>query len=222
MKVGEAVSTIMNRFRALTQDKRLSRRYVQKEILTASKFLFEQKVNGAQFPLDFSYRNVTCVEMIPIQSIECPLVEIRSCRTIMRTKDRLPEVVFSRFGPLIREVTTIDNEKVFKRVTKQGYRNLKNKPRSKMDPKLYYLYDDGYLYILDTEIYSINFQMITFDNEGYVRLTTCQGENCQSAWDFEIQIPDDLLKTAIDLATQAISVNRQIPIDEKPDLNERE
>lgn len=223
MTKGEAVDTIMNKFRALTQDRRLSRRYVLAEIEIASKYLIEQKVSEGTMQTGSLYKEIKCLELIKVDRITCPMVELRTCNILMRSKERLPKVLYSSWGPLIKEVTTIDQEKSFKRVTKRSSRRRSMKPKGPKSNDLYYLYEDGYLWIIDTEVYGLNVELITFDDEKVDSLNGCNNKDeCKSGWDHDLVLPESITQAVLDKVTQTISINRQIPIDEKADLNERE
>lgn len=222
MKKGKAVATVANRFRAVGMDRRLSRRYILSEIEDASKVLIEQKVNDGTLQVTSLYQPINCVEMIQVDPITCPELELRSCKIVMRTKEKLPIPLYSRFGPMIKEVTTVDRGKVFERVTYQKYRRLKNLSRGYKKNKLFYIFSEGYIYIMDTEVYKINLEIATFDDETVSQLNSCESNECESGWDKELMIPEYLVATVNNMAAQAVSINRQIPIDDKPNMKENE
>lgn len=224
MTKGEAVDVIINKFRALTQDKRLSRRYVLAELEVASKYYIEQKVNEGNMMTESLFKEIKCLEMVKSDRISCPMIELRQCKTLMRSKEKLPKVLYSGYGPMIREVSTIDDEKVFKRVTKQTSRRRSMRPVGPKSTNFHYLYDGEYLWIPEEEVHAVNLKVATFDDEKVAELNKCgdSDQMCKSGWEYDMMLPETLLKVVIEDVTKSIAINRQIPIDENPNMSERE
>lgn len=224
MLVGEAVSTIVNRFRGLTMDKRLSRGYVLSEINIASRYIINQKIENNTITISKLYQPLECVEMEPVDRISCPMVELRTCKTIMRSRLKLPNLMATKYGPMIREVTTIDGEKRFRRVDKAKARREKYRPKDPLDNTFKFMIgDDGHLYVIDVEIYLLNMEIVSFDYEQLSKFNECNkdyAENCKSAWDQELKIPEDIIQMVLDVVSQKIQIERQIQVDDNPNQSE--
>lgn len=224
MLVGEAVSTIVNRFRGLTMDKRISRSYILSEINIASRYIINQKIENNTISISKLYQALNCVELEVVDSISCPMVELRTCKTIMRSKIKLPELVSTKYGFLIREVTTIDGSKIFRRVDKAKARREKYRPKDPLDNHFKFMIgDDGHLYILDVEIYLVNMEIVSFDYEQISLFNNCdksEEDQCKSAWEQELRIPEDTIQLILDVVSQKIQLERQITIDDNPNQSE--
>lgn len=215
----EIVSLIMNRFRALTQDKRLSRRYVLAEAVNTVKTYIEQRVGDRPMDLHSLFEVIECLEMEKIDSVKCPVVEFKRCGILMRSKERLPKLLYTKYGPLVSEVTNITGDLEFKPSSLRSYKVNKRKTPLRNSSKNFYYVKDGYLYIPDIEIYSVNLLAVSLDSYGKMSASSC-GDKCQSLWEMEFKIPEKLGLSIVDKVTEAISINRQIPIDPNPNLNE--
>lgn len=227
MKKGEIVSMVMNRFRSLTPDRRLSRRYVLSEVEVAMRTIIEQKINDGTLQLDSIYKHIKCLGLEKVNPISCPMLDLRTSKILMRSKKKLPKVLYSRYGSLVREVTTVDNEKLLKKINSKEYRRLKYAPKG-LKEKYHYIIEEGYLWVVDTEIYAVNLQMVTNDDEALTESQECldysgsNSQGCKSGWDYELDIADHLIKVVVDIASQAVSVTKQIPIDDNPNMKENE
>ena len=66
---------------------------------------------------------VTCLEMIEVDKIVCCDAEFALCNTLMRSKHKLPGLLYSALRPAITKVTNVDNTIFFKFAEIKSYRN---------------------------------------------------------------------------------------------------
>ena len=138
----------------------------------------------------------------------------------MKSKKKLPELIYNRYGNTLKEVTTIDDEKEFKSTTPSQYRRDKNRVSS-TDYVDYYV-KDGYLYLIDSEIEVVNLYLITTDLQAVEEASSCSSPGCKSLWDYDFVVADKLEELVIGETVKEISMKKQVPADENPNLNSNE
>lgn len=217
MKHSEAVSKILNTLKSLSKDTRISRRYVLQVLRDRSKNLIAQKLGERTINDEVNlYTEIKCVELEQVEVINCPIISFRSCNVLMKSKKPLPELVFSRLGASIKEITAIDGYFEFKLVTEEQYRRNK-KRKYTLDSEVYvYLGTDNHLYIPDHEIRTVDVTLLTVRTEDVDECSECKEEDCKSGWDYEFIVSDKLEDVVFKEALQIISSTRQIPQDPNP------
>lgn len=218
MNNGEVVSRIIGVLKANSKDSRISRRLVLKTAENKAKFLISQKLGEMSLYREMNlYKEISCIELEAIPVISCPILEFRSCRNIMRSKKKLPELIYSRLGSSLKEVTSVDNLYTFEPITPSQYRL--NKQRSFAIKKDYFYIQEDYLYLPDSEVESVNLLILTQDLYELEQCSECSKNKCKSVWDFEFVCPDKLLEVVIQETIKELSLTKQIQEDVNPNLN---
>lgn len=217
----EFTSRVINGLNALSKDDRISRRYILHVGKQKSMFYISQKLNDRSlFREDNIYKTLDCFELERIEAVKCDIIEFRKCNSIMKSKKKLPKLIYSRYGSTLKEVTTVDEEKEFKPTTPSQYRRDKNRV-SGTDYINYYV-KDGYLYLIDTEIEIVNLYLLTLDLDDIDNVSACSTPGCKSLWDYEFIVPDKLEELIIAETVKEVAMKKQIPADENPNLNNNE
>lgn len=217
---GETVSRIINTFKALSKDNKLYRRHVLKVLLDKATFYISQKLQDKSLYRESNLFSVLdCFEMEAIDKIKCDIAEFRTCGTLMKSKERLPKLLYSKYGPSILEVTSIDESFDFSFVTPQQYRINKKRTNSNLD-LIYYYIKDGYLYIPDREIFAVSIVLLTLDGYDKEQCSQCSENKCKSFWDFEFIVPDKLLEVIVGETIKELTLNRQIQVDQNPNMQD--
>jgi hypothetical protein len=221
MTNSEFVSRVRNGLNSISKDDRISRRYILHVGKQKSTFLVSQKLGERSlFREDNIYSVIDCFEMEAIDVVRCDILEFRRCRSIMRSKCKIPKLIYSRYGGSLKEVTTADEEREFKPTTPSQYRRDKN--RVEKSDYVYYYVKDGYLYLLDSEIELVNLYLITMDMDKIEEDCSCNSDKCKSLWDYEFIVPDKLEEAVLGETIKEISMKKQIPADENPNMNNNE
>lgn len=227
MKNSEIVSRIINNIRAVNKDSHISKRYILKVAQTKSKFLLAQKLGDKSlFGNSDLFRTIKCFKMKREDHIKCGILEFSRCNTLMKSKEKLPETPFSKFGAGIVAVTTIDDGITFEKITPHQFKLNQNRPNSKLFKKHYYYIKDGYLYLPDSEIELVNVVLLPISEEEVEEKSTCKdceedlkGNECKSIWDNEFICSDQLIESVIKDTLQEVFMALRIPIDENPNLD---
>ena len=220
MTNGEITSRIINTFKALSKDVRLSRRYVLKMLQNKATFYISQKLSDKSLFREMNlYKILDCFEMEKIDIYKCDIIEFRSCKKLMKSKKKLPDLIFSKYGSSILEVTSLDGEYLFKAITPVQYRMNKQRAGNNINKQFFYI-KDGYLYIPDSEIAVVSLSLITLELYDLEQCSSCSKEKCKSAWEFEFIVPDKLLEVVISETLKELSINRQIQEDQNQNLQD--
>ena len=223
MTNAEIVSRIRNGLNSISKDDRISRRYILHVAKQKATFLISQKLNDRSlFREDNLYKTVDCFEMESVDVVRCEILEFRRCKSIMKSKCKLPKLIYSRYGGSLKEVITADGEKEFKPITPSQYRRDKN--RVEGSDYIYYYVKDGYLYLLDTEIELVSLYLISMELDSVEDGCCCNdnSEECKSLWDYEFNVPDKLEEAIVGEAIKEVAMSKQIPRDENPNSNNNE
>lgn len=164
------------------------------------------------------FKVLDCFELEKVDIIKCPIIEFRTCKQLMRSKKQLPELIHSKYGSSVKEVTSLDGEFLLKPITPYQYRLNKQRKTDSKEP--YFYVKDGYLYVPDLEVEMVQVTLITQDLYDLNECSECKKQNCKSAWDYEFVCSDKLLEAVIQETIKEVSMTKQIQADQNPNLNE--
>jgi hypothetical protein len=215
----EITSRILNALKSLTKDGRVSRRYVLKVAQEKARFLISQKLGENSLYREANlYKSLDCFSMEKIDTFKCPIIEFRSSHSVMRSKSKLPELIYSKYGASVKEATSIDGSFLMKPTTPYQYRL--NRSRKTDSKERYFYVQDGYLYLPDSEVAMIQVSLITLDLYEMEKCSDCSSGECKSAWDYEFICSDKLLEAVIQETLKEVATTKQVQSDQNPNLNE--
>jgi len=218
----EFVSRIVNDVKALNKDGRINRRHVLAIGQDKARFLMAQKLDELTlFREEGLIMYVPCVELEEAPLIECDFLDMRICKSIMKSKKPLPEGLFGKTGAGILEVTTIDNEEKIAHTTLSQKRNAENY-KHKRKAKGQYLFRSGHLFIVNQEIEAVNLTMFIIEPYKLREISGCcaEEEKCLSNWDYPFICPDRFLDVVVrDTLMEIAQIHRQMVEDTNPNLD---
>lgn len=212
MTNAQLVDNIIVQIRANNVDGVPPRRFILNTARDIATTLISQKLLERTLTRDtYLYTTIDCVEFEKSERVKCPILDLRRCNILMKSKKPLPKPIFSRLGSSIKNIRSVDGGFEFTLGYEQQIRRNNNR-KYKYDKDIFvYLGTDGYLYIPDNEIYLLSLDLITLETDE----CDCE-ENCKSAWDYEFKVPDRFLQNVIDYTIQKLVLYKQIPTDENP------
>lgn len=223
MTKGQLVSRIVNDIRALNKDEHVSRRYILQIAKDKAKFLLAQKLRDRSiFREDNLFTTIDCFAMEKDDIVKCDIIEFKRCNSLMKSKKKLPDLVFSRFGDSIVSVTTVDGMIAFLPTSLNQYRLNSKRKFAKFVTSNYFYVRDGYLYLPDVEIEAVNIILLTTDKDEADAVSDCKEcDDCKSIWDYEFVCSDKLLEAVVaDTLQEVLSTYKQIVVDENPNMDE--
>lgn len=213
----EFVSQITGILKSNNKDNRIPKRLILKVGQDASTFLIAQKLMDRTILSDTNlFTTIPCFEFEQIESRKCPSIEFRMCKVLMKSKEPLPKLVFSRLGASVKDIISLDGEFTFTFVDEAQYRRNKKRQQSLKDQVFVYLGTDNHLYIPDREIYSLDLTILTTDTTKAEECSACKEKNCDSFWNKKFIIVDKLVESVKDMVLQRLSMTRTLQSDENP------
>lgn len=222
MTYREITSEIVNILKTNNKDNRLPRRFILNLLKDSASFLISQKFGDRSIISETSlYTYIPCFEFEKIDVKDCPSLEFRYCKTLMKSKKPLPKLIFSRLGSSIRDIVSLDGDFLFTLVDETQYRRNKKRQYKIKNEVYLYLGADNYLYIPDHEIHSVDLTIFTMDLENVDDISSCkEKDKCRNFWDTEFIISSALLEAVKDMTLQRLSLTKQIREDQNPDSKE--
>ena len=224
MTYNEVISRVQNTLNAINKDMYIPKRYILAVLKSKAEFLVSQKFNDKSLFREMNiFSWVNCVEMKEMDTYMCGLVELEDCGTVMVTKVKLPELIWSRYGSSILMVTNITNSKKYQLISPLEFMNIKNRSNfEKFKGKYAIIYPDNRIIIPDSTVKRINVLLYTLD-ESIINMGYCEEcDNCNNYYDAEFNLPNKIGEAVIQEAIKEISLRMQIPKDELPSGNSNE
>ena len=218
MTNAEIVSKIVNSLRLNTKDGHISRRYVLQVLKDISRNLLSKKLMDRTLISESNlYTNIPCLEFEKVEAVRCPIIEFRMCRTLMKSKCKLPKPTFSRLGVAITEVVSLDGLFDFSVVTASQYRINKRRQQKVKGEAFIYLAEDGYLYIPDEEIYTVSLTYLTLSPDEAQECCECTKSEieCKSGWDYDFIGADKLDDVVFKEALQIIATTYRATVEDQ-------
>lgn len=221
MTNGEFVSGILNEGKFLNKDTMISRRYV----LAKARGIVETYVAQRLDSMDISQQydivsTINCFELEFVEGIKCGVVDLVSCDSVMKSKKKLPKILNGRIGSAIVSVTSLDGKYSFKQTSPARFLN-KLKSKYTRDKEAYYLIQDGYLILPNSEVEYVKIEYITLHTEDVEDCECDSDSGCKTVWDSKFICPDNIFTMVRDKTMQEIaSIILQVRADENPDLDE--
>lgn len=217
----ELVSRVSNGLKLLNKDDHTSRRYILNVARQKAKFYISEKLSDRSlYREDNIYQTLDCFMMEKIEVTRCDIIEFRNCNSIMKSVDKLPELINSKYGNSLKEITTLDGEIDLRYTTPMQWRKDKNRV-GKEDFVRFYV-KDGYLYLLDIEVESVNLYLITMETEKIEKLSHCKKPTCKSLWEYEFTCPDKVTRVVIEETILEVSRSKQITQDTNPNMDDNQ
>jgi len=212
------VSRIEIGLNALNKDTRTAKRYILEVATSKAIFYMAQKFRDRSlFRESNLFTTIDCFEMTKIDKYNCDIVEFKSCNTVMKSVNKLPKLLYSRYGSSIKDVTNIDYTKEFKETTISKYR--RDKQREEYNSDLFYYIKDGDLYLPDVDVKRISLLVYTPNQYEAIKVASCGRKECLNPWDFEFIISDKLSEVIIQETIKEVGFKLQIPTDENPNMD---
>lgn len=223
MTYREIISRIQNDLNSLTKDTYIPRRYILSVFKSKAEFLMTQKFYDKSIYRETNiFKWYSCVTMVEEDTFKCNKIELKRCKSIMKSKKKLPKLLFSRYGSSINLILNIDGSKEYKLITQTDYANMLKRANSdKFLGKFAIIYPDNHLYIPDSNVKKVDILLYTLDEKAD-DISDCEDnnqENCECYYDREVLISDKIRDVVIQESIKEISMRLQIPKDENSNMD---
>ena len=217
----EIISRVENSLNSLTKDSFIPRRYILSVFKSKAEFFMAQKLfDKTLFRETGLFKWINCVKLVEEDTIKCGKIEFKRCNSLMKSKNKLPKLLWSKYGSSIILITTLDGQKEYKLINQVDYLNLSKRPNSdKFKGKFAILYPDNYLYIPDSEVKMVNILMYTLDEKADSASDCEDCSACKNYWDSEVSLSDKIREVVIQETIKEVGMRVQIPRDENANLD---
>ena len=172
------------------------------------------------------FKTISCFRLKEDNLVKCDIVEFRRCNSLMKSVNKLPELIYSRYGSSIRSIYSIDGNRTYTPITLKKFSLESKRQYSNTSSQKFYYIRDGYLYLPNSTTELVDLDLLTLEEELIDELSECcgddtEGASCTSIWDREFNISDKLSEAVIqDTLNEVLSTYKQIVPDENPNLTE--
>jgi len=233
MTVREYTSKITNKLKALGIDDWISTKFIFNEVKSIVSDFVKKDNSGSRllYKINDSFTEIEGLPMIEVDSTVCG-IGVYDCNRMMRSKEPLPAIHMSKFGPLVTEIMSVNFGTTYKNANTPRQWKAIQKREFKDDTK-YYFFIENHLFIplikasepSPEEIRILAMFKDKWEVEQYkMKVGTCEEckktNSCKRPLDFPIVIPsyleDDVeAKLMTDLANAYLKI---IP-DSMPDMD---
>lgn len=215
--IGEVLSRIRNQIKAVRQDAFLTDRFIYSVVSKHTKWLMKRE-DAKNKLMGFAsvVQTLDIVNLIEVDRIEAGCAGITSGFKIMRTKEHLPAFMQGYWGPLIRQVTSIDGQIDLQPINPTQYVNLNNSKNFKYNKTFYYWYLNDYLYFPNVEWAAVRIEGIFEDDISNYKCIDCVQNNeyrCITKQNQSFNVPDYLFGEIEAAVLKDFTMLLQIPSD---------
>lgn len=214
-RIADTISRVRNALKGTQDDAFLTDRMIYSTILKFAKYYIKRQDNENKIMRFQSlFEVLPCVELIEVDKVEACCAGIKSKCIIKRTKDKLPYPMEGTYGPLFRDITSIDGSQILYKTYPGTYAAMTNSTNFKYNKTLYYWYIDGYLYFPNIQWDAVRIEAIWDDNIEYMK---CDSDVCSIRQDQLTHVPDYLFTEIEQQVFAQFGMTMQIPADNNDD-----
>lgn len=217
----EIISDIRGTLNAANVDGWIPSALIYSKLSDVSSLFIKREADNMQlFRYAELWTTVNCLEMEEMPLIQCCNLNIPNCKTVMRSKEKLPKMYSTRFGYLIT-VSSVDYDRNYKPTTPQDFKYTTS--RRFPDPRIRYFWiENDYLVIPNSMVSRVNITIMAPDKAEALKLNSCDDspeKDCLNFMDQEFVAPAHLLDDIKTYATQKLLPRTQVQPDEYPNKN---
>lgn len=226
------ISDINNSLKAVNLDGFFPPKYlfIKTQSITAD-FIKKDNTSNKMLYKSQGWLPLNCVIMEEVPVTTCN-VNVYLCQKLLKSKYRIPQIFESRYGALVRQVTSIDFSNSYEPVF--SAKLWTNTQKREFKSKKYYFIEDGYIFIpipkgelstpsiITMDIYPKSTKEVDIFNS-IQDCGSCKPDEqiCKSILDYDISLPlyleDDVKK---ELVLQLLGSYEKLQKDEYPNLNQ--
>lgn len=225
MLVREIISDVRNSVRAVAGDVWIPAKYIHMKLKGITALFIKREADDKRlFKYTELWATIECLKLEETDLVQCCSVSIPSCKKVMKSVDKLPELYSTRFGYLIN-VSSVDYERDYIQTTPQQYKYTKSREFQDKS-KRYFWIENGYLVIPDAMVERVRVRGM-FTNKAEALALDCDssaaGGGCVNLLDQDFVAPEHLLQD-IKSATvnEILKTYKAVPPDEFTNLNEND
>jgi hypothetical protein len=216
--IEEVISRVRNQVKGVKQDSFLTDRFLYSLIMKHAKLLMRRQDSTNKL-MKFSsvFQELKFVELVEVDKTELECLCITTGCKVMRTKDKLPEMIEGYFGPLFRTISSLDRSVQVQPTFAAIFEKISKQKTFKYNKDKFYWYSDGYLYLPNVDWDAIKVEGLF---EGDISKYNCDTEDdCKTIQQRQISVPEFLFSEIEQLVMRDLGIMIQIPTDAGHDMS---
>lgn len=214
--IGEVVSRVRNQMKAVRQDAFLTDRFIYSIIGKHAKWLMKREDSKSNImKFNSIMQTLDKVELIEIDRIEAGCINLSTNVKVMRTRNPIPLFMQGYWGPLIRQITSVDAQIDFQPITPTQYTILSQSKNFRFNKTNYYWYLNDNLYFPDISWQYVRIEGVFEDDIAAYKCSDCKNNfNCLARQDQNFNVPDYLFGEIETNVLKDLSIMVQFPTDD--------
>lgn len=218
----EAISQVKGLFREINADSTLTNKQVYSLIKKHAFWITKRESERLRLiRMDSFFQTLNCVDIIPAPvGDDCCKLKGKIDCVIYRTSIKIPEAFENYYGPIFKNISTIDGSIQIKLKTAEEIKRLLSnryakKYKSSTDVMCYY--SDGYLYFPDKHYKLIRIEGLFLEelsnkyNQDCSICKECENGPCKRFLDRNFMLSDYLWGQVIEAVIKELSIRARIP-----------
>lgn len=213
--IGDTVSRVRNVIKGVKEDAFLTDRFLYSLILKYAKlYIRRQDTENKIMRFQSLFEPLPCVDLIEVDKIEACCGGVTTNCKITRTKDKLPLVLEGAYGPLFRNITSIDGSQNVYKTYPGTYTSMTKSTTFKYNKNKYYWYLNGYLYFPNLEWEAVRIEGLWDES---VAMYVCDADKCAPRQEDQTHVPEYLFAEIEQAVLKDLMVLIQTPTEGSDD-----
>lgn len=214
--IGEVLSRVRNQIKAVKSDAFLTDRFLYSMILKHAKMLIRrQDMQNRIMKFNSVFQTLNFVELIEVDRAESQCHSMNSGCTFKRTKNKLPDTFEGMWGPILRQVASLDLSTDIEPTYPKTFEKMSNQKTFKYNSKKYYWYMNGYLYFPNLEWDAVRVEGVF---EGDVTKYNCDtSDDCTYIQNQKFNVPEYLYAEIEQAVIKDLGIMINVPSDQQED-----
>lgn len=206
--IAQTISRVRNDIKGVRTDAFITDRFLYSLILKWAKLFIKRQDERHKIAMIDSMYQWLCFDLIEVDKVEACCGRIKSECTIMRTKCKLPGMMEGSWGPLIRNISSVDGSDGMYKTFPATFVAITNSTNYKYNTTKYYWIVNGYAYFPNVDWETVRLEAMWDDDISYL---LCDDTLCQLRQSQPTNIPDWLFAEIEQQVLQELGILVKMP-----------
>lgn len=218
-KVGDVVSRLRNLIKAVRQDAFLTDRFIYSVVLKHARWLMRREDSSNKIMSHAAiFETLDYVYTVEVDKVEAGCIGVSSSTFFTRTEDKMDMFMQGYWGPMIRNVTSLDGSVQMISTTPSRYAALSKSKNFKFNKNVYYWYLNDYLYFPNVDWEAVRIDAIVQGDISRYKCADCNKKDfsCRIRQEMLFGMPEYLLAEMETNVLKELGLMFQLPSDPAP------
>lgn len=212
--IGEFTARLRKQIKATRQEAFITDRFLYSLVSKHAKLLLRRQDSANKLMrFDSVFRTLEPEPLETVDTVSARCSGLSADCTIRRTCV-LPAIFEGYYGPLIRSVSSLDGSQILNLTQAVLYESIRSQKNFKYNPRRYYWWADGRIYIPDVPWDDVRIEALWEDD---IRSRGCGTPVCTPEQDRPMYIPEFLFSEIEEMVKRDLGILLQIPADNAHD-----